>query len=184
MTEDSLNKERMIVQKMMERLKDYKPGSPEFKKLEEDVAQKQADFTVKAQIQKREFQEREASLYFKTIQEINDSVKHYSESKGISLVMKFNGDPVDPNDRDSVMRELNKPIMFHRGIDITPIILEDLNRGNAWRPPVRSAVARARVARCPSGPNAAPAARNSSPLTPADLPPVADGRRKPTGLSL
>jgi Skp family chaperone for outer membrane proteins len=136
-TEDVLNKERTVIQKMMERLKDYKPGTPDFKKLEEDVAQKQADFQVKAQIQKREFTEREAALYFKTIQEINDAVKYYSEKSGISLVMKFNGDPTDPNDRDSVMRELNKPVMYYNaGIDITPVILQELNRGAQLNPGV------------------------------------------------
>lgn len=129
-TEDVLNKERVTIQKMMERLKDYKPGTPDFKKLEEDIAQKQADFQVKAQIQKREFTEREAALYFKTIQEINESVKAYAESNQIGLVMKFNGDPMESTDRESVMRELNKPVMYYnRSIDITPIILSELNRG-------------------------------------------------------
>jgi hypothetical protein len=90
---------------------------------------------VKAQIQKREFQEREAALYFKTIQEINDQVRVYAENNQIGLVMKFNGDPIDAADRDSVMRELNKPVMYYnRGIDITPIILTELNRGAAPNP--------------------------------------------------
>lgn len=134
-TEDVLNKERMVIQKMMERLKDYKPSTPDFKHLEEDIAQKQADFQVKAQIQKREFQEREAALYFKTIQEINDAVKLYAESNQIGLVMKFNGDPIDSADRESVMRELNKPVMYYnRGIDITPFILTELNRGAVPNP--------------------------------------------------
>jgi Skp family chaperone for outer membrane proteins len=130
--EDTLNKEREVIQKMITRLKDYKPGTPDYKHLEEDVTQKQADFTVRAQIQKREFQEREAKVYLLTVQEINDTVKAYSDSQGLTLVMKFNGDPMDPNDRESIMRELNKPIMYYRpGIDITPVVLDQLNRGQA-----------------------------------------------------
>ncbi len=128
-TEDTLNKERSGIQKLMERLKDYKPGTEDFKKLEEVIAQKQADFSVKAQIQKREFQDREAALYYKTLQEINEAVKYFAEQKGIGLVMKFNSEPMDPSDRDSVMRELNKPVMFQSGINITDIILAELNRG-------------------------------------------------------
>jgi Skp family chaperone for outer membrane proteins len=134
-TEDTLNKERTVIQKMMERLKDYKPGTPDYKHLEEDIAQKQADFQVKAQIQKREFVEREGALYFKTIQEINEQVKYFSEKNGIGLVMKFNGDATDPNDRDSVMRELNKPVMYYSpGIVISDAILAELNRGQTPNP--------------------------------------------------
>ena len=55
------------INKMVEKLKDYRPGTPEFKRLEQDVAQKQADFQVRGQLHKRDFMEREAAVYYKDL---------------------------------------------------------------------------------------------------------------------
>jgi len=45
--------------------------------------------------------------------------------------LRFNGDPPDPNNRDDVLREINKPVVYQNGIDITPDVLADLNRSAA-----------------------------------------------------
>ena len=72
--------------------------------------------------------EREAKIYYTVYQEVNDEVKYYSDRNGITMVLRFNGDPVDVNNRESVMREINKPIVYQNGVDITPKILEALNK--------------------------------------------------------
>ena len=52
----------------------------------------------------------------------------YSSSNNIALVLRFNGEPVDPNKREDVMRDINKQVVIQNQIDITPDVLMLLNR--------------------------------------------------------
>ena len=38
-------------------------------------------------------------------------------------------DPIDPNRREDVLRAINRPVVYQNGIDITPDVLQELNRG-------------------------------------------------------
>jgi Skp family chaperone for outer membrane proteins len=133
--EDNLKKDRDHINAMIEKLKSFNPGTPDYKKMEEDITHLQSDFNVRASLQKKEFLEREAKVYTNVYKEIADETKRYAEKFGIAIVLRFNGDPVDPNNRNSVLNEINKPIVYQRnGIDITPYILDGLNRGAPLTP--------------------------------------------------
>ena len=106
----------------------YKRGTPEYKQLEAEVAQRQADLQAKVALKKKEFLEREAKIYYNIYREIMDEVKAYSDARGISLVMRFNGDPVDPTEPQTIIKELNKSVVYYNeAIDITPVILNAVN---------------------------------------------------------
>ncbi len=130
--EDKLNKDRLQINKLIEDLKasQLKPNSPEFRAKETVIAQKQADFQVRKQLQTRDLMEREASVYYKNYQEINEAIRYYAESRGITLVLRYSSNPVDPTDRESVFRELSKPVVYQHSSDITQVIIEELNRRN------------------------------------------------------
>src|SRR5262245_10739092 len=49
-----------------EQLPQFQATSPEFKKLEEDLARTQSDLQIKVQLKRKEFLETEAKLYFDT----------------------------------------------------------------------------------------------------------------------
>jgi hypothetical protein len=55
-------------------------------------------------------------------------VKYYATQQHIGLVIRFNGEPVDPSRREDVLREINKPVVFQNQVDITPDIIALLNR--------------------------------------------------------
>ncbi len=114
----------------------FNPGSAEYKKAEEDIARQMADFNLKMGKLRKEFLEREAKVYFQTYLEVVDVVKYYAKRQGIGLVLRFNGEPVDPNRRDDVLREINKPVVVQDQIDITPDVLMLLNRDQSGGQPV------------------------------------------------
>jgi hypothetical protein len=59
----------------------------------------------------------------------------YAERNGISLVLRFNGKPVDANNRDAIRSELFKTVLYNSpSIDITDAILAEMNRGAAVPP--------------------------------------------------
>ncbi len=126
--ESDLKTAKEAIEKLAERADDYVKSSPEYKDLEEDLAKRQADLQVQVNIQKRNFMEQEAKIYLSIYREVLDHVKNHAEKYGISLVLRFNGDPVDGDDLQGVMRELNRQVVYyHRAIDITPIVLEACN---------------------------------------------------------
>jgi Skp family chaperone for outer membrane proteins len=106
----------------------FNVGSAEYKKADEEIARQMAEFNLKMGRLRKEFLEREAKVYYQTYLEVVDAVKYYAKRQNIGLVLRFNGEPVDPNRRDDVLREINKPVVVQDQIDITPDVLTLINR--------------------------------------------------------
>jgi Skp family chaperone for outer membrane proteins len=106
----------------------YNPGTAEYKQLDEQVARKTAEFQLKAGKFRKDFLEREAKIYYQTYLEVVDAITQYSQRQNIGLVLRFNGETLDPNKREEVLREINKPVVMQDRIDITPDIIVMLNR--------------------------------------------------------
>jgi Skp family chaperone for outer membrane proteins len=106
----------------------FSPGAAEYKKADEEVARMMAEFNLKMGRLRKDFLEREAKVYYQTYLEVVDAVNYYAKRQNIGLVLRFNGEPVDPNRRDDVLREINKPVVMQDQIDITGDVLVLLNR--------------------------------------------------------
>ena len=126
--ETGLKTERDRINGMMEQIKGFNPGTPEFKKLEAEIAKAQGDFNVNAQLQKKEFMDQEAKVYLQVYTEVEKAVEQFAREHRIAIVHRFDGDPVDNSDRNQILRGITKPIVYiEPGIDITPDILKVLN---------------------------------------------------------
>jgi Skp family chaperone for outer membrane proteins len=134
--EAQLKKERDAMAKKAEKLKTFKPGSPEFKSLEEELIKAESDWKLRVNRQKGEFAERDANNFLKAYQEMTAAVKVYADRNGIALVLRFNGAPIDSTNPQAVQMELSKLVMhYHKDIDITDQILAELNRTAAGASP-------------------------------------------------
>lgn len=112
-------------------LETFQKGSAEYKKLEEDIATRQANLQLQKAMKQKDFLERDVQNHYGVYQEVINHVRYYSESAGIKLVLQFNGDfvgeQIDRNDPEDVRRGLNNSVVYYnRAIDITPVILERL----------------------------------------------------------
>jgi len=129
---DRLKQEEEAIRKDLAQLQDLqntKPGSQECKQLEEMVTRRRADLEVQLRLMNKEFAVKEANIYQAIYQEIEQEVGYYAGQNGITAVMRFNGDPVEKDHPDEVLRNVNKQVIwFAQGLDITPVILERLNR--------------------------------------------------------
>jgi Skp family chaperone for outer membrane proteins len=124
-----LKKERNEINALAEQLKTFNPGTPEYKRMQADLVQRQADFQAKATVQRNDFMERESKIYYNVYREIETVVRDFAMQNGISLVVRFNGDPVDASSREDILRGINRPIVYvEPRLDITPDILKILNR--------------------------------------------------------
>jgi Skp family chaperone for outer membrane proteins len=127
--EAHVKSERETINKLVERLQEFRKGTPDYKQMEEDLAKRQADLAVRVNLQKGDFLQREAKIYHNVYQEIWQAADYYTKQNGIDMVLRFNGDPVDVERPDSVLTWINKPVVcYQKQLDITPAILQELNR--------------------------------------------------------
>lgn len=139
--ETTVVEKRKQANTLNEKLAEYQPGSPEYKSLETQLAQMAADMQVEMAMKKKEFMEREARVYYGAYMETVQQVTDFAAKHNIGLVLRFNGDEIDPQERASVLQGVNRAIVYQRNLNITEQILNELNRGAAprnagVRPPV------------------------------------------------
>ncbi len=132
--ETRLRTDRQEIAKSEERLKQFKPGTPDYRTLDEQVSRRKADFNLSATRQRKDFMEREAKIYHQTYLEVSQAITFYAQRNNIGLVLRFNGDPIQDAERTSVLRQINKPVIFQNGIDITGDILAMLRQGGPGGP--------------------------------------------------
>ena len=131
---EQLKAERLQINEMEMKLRELKASTPDFNQLDEKINRAKAEWTLKANKQKKEIRKTESQILWKVYYEVKTETKLYCEKNGIDLVISFNGDPIDPEQPQQVVRGVSKPIVYnHPGIDITPHILASLN--NQQRPP-------------------------------------------------
>lgn len=125
--ETELKRKKAELQVAVDHLAGLEKGSPEYIKQEQEITRVQAQIQVDVNVQKRDFFEEEAKMYLVVYQQIMVEVGKLSRARGINLVMRFNGDPINPNDPQGIQKELNKAILYHDGIDITDDVLRAVN---------------------------------------------------------
>jgi Skp family chaperone for outer membrane proteins len=132
--EASIRAEQTKFKQKGEGLQQWNPSSPEYKKLEEELARMQSEVQVQVGLKRKTFLEQEAREYYKTYKEIEQSVAVFAQQNRIGLVLRFNGDEMKPDDRNSVLQGVNKAVVYHDRLDITEWILRDLNKGATAAP--------------------------------------------------
>jgi Skp family chaperone for outer membrane proteins len=130
-TEAELKADSEKIRQMEEQRNTFNVGSKEYKDLDEELARNIAEFKLKMDRLRKGFMEREAKIYYQAYLEVSDAIKYYAQRHDIGLVVRFNGDKVDVNRREDVLREINKTVVYQNQIDITPDILALINRDAA-----------------------------------------------------
>jgi Skp family chaperone for outer membrane proteins len=126
--ESGLRARHEALAKERDKLAQYKTGSPNYKALEQQIADGAAKIQVDMQLQKKEFLEEEARVYFDTYRQIQEVIADYANKNNIGLVLRFSRDPIEREDRQSVLAGVNRAIVYESGLDITNDILSNLDR--------------------------------------------------------
>ena len=133
--EQSLKQEQQQIQNSSKKLDVYKPGSPEYKQLEEQIAKQLADLKVKTQLRRKEIMENEAKVYLATYKQVHSVVEAFAKQNRIDLVLRYDREAADGNNADprATLKIINRPVVFHAGLDISESILGQFG-GVASRP--------------------------------------------------
>jgi Skp family chaperone for outer membrane proteins len=129
-----ITKQQAQIRAERERLQQFKPGTREYKEIEERIARMTMEAQLEGAKQQKAFMEREAQEYYKAYKEIQDAVAEFAGRNGISLVLRYNSEEIDPSKRESIMQGVNSMVVYQNGLNITPLILDRLNRGTPQGP--------------------------------------------------
>jgi hypothetical protein len=92
-----------------------------------------ADMQVEMTMKKKEFMEKEAKVYYSAYMDAIQQVSDFASRHNIGLVLRFNGEEIDPKERNSVLQGVNRAVVYQRNLNITEAIVQELNRGAAPR---------------------------------------------------
>jgi Skp family chaperone for outer membrane proteins len=139
--EKEFGDQRNAIAKKEEQLRTtYKAGSEDYKRLDAEIIQMKADFGIKVDRAQKEFMEDEANLYFQTYQEVHSVITTFAKTYDIGLVLRFQGDKIDPALRRDIISGINRPVVYQNAIDITPFVLQMVNRGQTAPPTQQTGV--------------------------------------------
>jgi Skp family chaperone for outer membrane proteins len=95
--------------------------------LEAQLEQSQTALRTKARQQETELLNKEAQIYFSTYRQMQSVVEELATQYGISLVLRFDSEPIDPKNRNEVIKGVNRSVVFHRKVDLTNAVTTALN---------------------------------------------------------
>lgn len=115
--------------KKAEVLRQYEPGSEDFKRAESALAQESAAIEVEQRNKMRVLMQREAQVHYDTYQQIQQTITEYCDDRGIQLVMRHNSLEMDADNPQTIMQKVNGSVVYyHPGQNITDAIVAALSR--------------------------------------------------------
>jgi arginine utilization protein RocB len=129
-------------------LERWNPGSSQYNQLEEEITRARAQVNAEMALKKKEFMLREANIYYTVYNQIVDEVAEFCPRHGLTLVLRFNSETIDPQNTESVRKGVMRDVVYQTGRNITQQILDRINRhvppNNAGAVSNRNMVPRAR----------------------------------------
>lgn len=125
---EELKKEGERGNQMTEAARKLPTGTPERKEAEQKVLKARADFELKGKKVNDETREKELKVVSSLLREMKDELSRYGQSTGVPLILRFDNSPPDLENGRAILAEIQKPIVYQRTSDITPAILEAMNR--------------------------------------------------------
>jgi Skp family chaperone for outer membrane proteins len=99
-------------------------GTPDRNQLEASLEQQQTALRTEARQAEADLLNKEAKLYYDTYQKMQGIVAQLAEKNNISLVLRFDSESIDPNNRPEVIMGVNRAVVYNdSGIDLTLLVL-------------------------------------------------------------
>ncbi len=124
-----MKQEQAALKQLAEQLKQYKVGTPDYQKLEAEIAEKDSKLRLQMAGKQRELAQEEARIYFRNYERITAGVKVMADYYKINLVLRYNSDKLDLEKPESVVRGVMKNIVYHdQDLDMTKAIMQYLTK--------------------------------------------------------
>jgi Skp family chaperone for outer membrane proteins len=123
-----LKKEADLGNQLTEKVRSLPEGSPERKKLEQEVAKMRADYELHGKRARDDARERESKILYSWLREFQDDLARYAQANNLQLILRHEPTPDDLSDPRTIYAEFQKPIVYQRAFDTTTAVTEAVNR--------------------------------------------------------
>lgn len=124
---DVENRQRQLRDDAQEITEKFKANTPERKQAEAKVEQDMTTLRTQARQAESDLMAQEAKVYYETYLQMQAIVAQAAKDHGIALVLRFDSSEIDPNNRNSVVGGVNRPVVFQRDRDLTGYVIEQMN---------------------------------------------------------
>ena len=124
---NQITAEQEQIKQRAEGLAGLEIGSPDRNKLEADLELAQTNLRTRARQAEAELLNREARVYYNTYVTMQSVVESLAASNNISLVLRFDSEPIDASNRNEVIKGVNRAVVYHRKLDLTGMVTTQLN---------------------------------------------------------
>ncbi len=107
-------------------LSELSPTSPEYKRIESEMARQIADLQVQARQAKKDYLQREAQQYYTVYNQIIAAVSRVAERHNIGLVLRYDSGAIDSSNPQAVAQGINRSVVLQRNLDITQLVVSEL----------------------------------------------------------
>ena len=114
-----------------EELRQMAPSDPRRKQLEQQILKMRADYEIDGKRVQSEIRDSETKIIVGLLGELKGELSQYAQANQIQLILRNDPTPPELTDPRMIMQEIHKPIVYQAGSDVTPAILNGLNRGVA-----------------------------------------------------
>jgi Skp family chaperone for outer membrane proteins len=126
-----VQQEEQKIRAEAEKASQFKPGTREYKTIEENVARMKVELQLEGAKRQKDFMEREAQAYFNAYQEVEAAVADFAVRNRVNLVLRYSGETMDPTKRESIMQGINRFVVYQDRLNITDLVLDMVNRGGS-----------------------------------------------------
>lgn len=127
--DQQLTAQRDALKQSIELLKTFKVDTPEYRAQEEKIAQSESSLRLEMNRKRKELVDAEARIYYDNYKLIADTVRQIAEYNHIDLVLRFNGEEMELEKQESVIRGVMKNIVYRSDrLDMTDAVINVLNQ--------------------------------------------------------
>lgn len=124
-----LSTKRDEYKQAVEQLKTFNVGTPEYSNQEEKIAQMESRLRLDMNRKRKELVDAEARIYYENYQMIADTVRKIAEHNRIDLVLRYNGEEMELEKQESVIRGVMKDVVYRSDrLDMTDAVMQVLNQ--------------------------------------------------------
>jgi len=109
----------------------YEAGSAQRNEMEAKIEQDQAALRTRARQAEAQLLNREAKIYYDTYQQLQAVVGQLADANNISLVLRFDGQPIDATNRGEVIKGVNRSVVYFSKIDLTNLVMQAMDTDTA-----------------------------------------------------
>ncbi len=121
--------EQETLKNMVEQLREYNPGSTEYKNLEVQITSRNAQLKAQCQLGQKDLVQAQAREFHTVYSQMVREVEAVATQRGLIMVIQYNGSKINQENPDQVMMEMTKQVVwFNQNLDITDEVMSRINQ--------------------------------------------------------